>query len=151
MAGSRQWFIYEADNGTKFAIQLDESNAEAMGFAHYTDTELMLSEFDAMPGVGYTITPLPTNLEMRYVNCIGKFTDSVTNSEVTKSTRLPIPNHAKVVTIMNTAGARKLPIQEILYNGILQEIQYLVTGIVGEVWRNLPHTFDTGQNDGDDD
>lgn len=28
MAGSRKWFVYTTDAGTRFAIQLDESNTE---------------------------------------------------------------------------------------------------------------------------
>lgn len=30
MAGSIKWFIYDADDGTQFAIELDESNTEAI-------------------------------------------------------------------------------------------------------------------------
>lgn len=41
MAGSRKWFVYASDIGTDYAIQLDESNTEAvMGGSDgdYTDT-----------------------------------------------------------------------------------------------------------------
>lgn len=39
MAGSRKWFVYTADNGTDFGIQLDESNTEAVngGTQDYAD------------------------------------------------------------------------------------------------------------------
>lgn len=51
MAGSRKWFRYETDGGTTYAIQLDESNTEAVmaGAADdfdYTDTS---TETDAVP------------------------------------------------------------------------------------------------------
>lgn len=59
MAGSRKWVKYKTDGGQFYSVNLDESNAEAAGFADITIA-------DEIAG---TVPPLlPKGYEMRYVN-----------------------------------------------------------------------------------
>jgi len=37
MAGSIKWMIYRSDNGSDYAVRIDESNGELLGFDDYTD------------------------------------------------------------------------------------------------------------------
>lgn len=48
MAGSIKWFVYTADNGTDYAIRLDESNTEAVN-GSIQDYVTGLSLTDALP------------------------------------------------------------------------------------------------------
>ena len=145
MAGSQKWFVYESDHGIKFAVQMDESNAEAMGFEHYGSAQMAASQLPAP----YTITPVPTNLEMRYANCIAKFTDSVTGGLVTKSKSFLIPTIDTLKSFLSTAGGRILPAQSVIHNGISQNVVFHIISTVGEKWKNLPTSYDTYQDDGD--
>ena len=147
MAGSRKWFLYESDHEIKFAVQLDESNAEAMGFEHYSSGIMGQSKLEAP----YTITPVPTNLEMRYCNAKGLFQDSVTGNTVTLTKRLIIPTLAKLVDFLKVAGGRVLPAQTVVYNGVPQQVVFHITSTIGEIWKNLPTNYDSYQDDGDQD
>lgn len=48
MAGSRKWFVYTTDSGADYAIQLDESNTEAVNGAAQ-DFVSGLAATDAVP------------------------------------------------------------------------------------------------------
>ena len=56
MAGSIKWMNYTADDGTLYAVKIDESNGEAGGLLDYTGT-----------ADGSTI---PRGFKMRYVNAV---------------------------------------------------------------------------------
>lgn len=56
MTGSIKWMNYTSDNGTLYAVKIDESNGEAGGFLDVTGT--------ADGGI------LPRGAQMRYVNAI---------------------------------------------------------------------------------
>lgn len=56
MAGSRKWFVYTTDSGSDFAIQLDESNTEAVNGATQ----------DLVEGINITFA-LPRNVKPRCV------------------------------------------------------------------------------------
>lgn len=58
MAGSRDIFQYTNDAGVLYAVEVDESNAEATAGG----TQLMSRPTVALPG-------LPRRSQMRYVNC----------------------------------------------------------------------------------
>ena len=153
MAGSRSWFLYEDDTGVKWSVQLDESNAELMGFLPYTDAVLEDSQLSeagyTVEGTSYTITPCPTNLEMRFVNATSLFIDSVTSQTVKQTKRFIIPTHAKWVQYLTTVGGRIIDNVPIIYNGINQNVTFHITSLIGEIWKNLPTSYDSGQNDGD--
>lgn len=56
MSGSIKWMNYTADDGTLYAVRIDESNGEAGGFLDYTGT--------ADGGI------IPRGFKMRYVNAV---------------------------------------------------------------------------------
>lgn len=125
MAGSRDWFIYTADNGLFYSVNLDESNAEAAGFPHLT-----IANINTTAGV------LPKNLKMRFIR-------TVNQAE---------PNHKRVFYINNqfnlaarlAAGTIAAPV----YPGNPNSI-WTVTTYKGEARTRLPNVVDTGLNDGD--
>ena len=58
MAGSLAWYVYTADNGTTFGVQLDEDRGSLAG-----------AGFTALPA-NFTGTTLPKGTKMRYVNAV---------------------------------------------------------------------------------
>lgn len=56
MSGSRKWMLYESDDGTRYVVEIDEGNGEALGFADYTG------------GLGESTQLLPKGFQMRYIN-----------------------------------------------------------------------------------
>lgn len=58
MAGSRAWFVYEDDDETQSAVQLDEDTGTlaGLGFQPYAGTP--------------PLDPLPIGFKMRYVNAV---------------------------------------------------------------------------------
>jgi hypothetical protein len=63
MAGSLKWMVYTTDEGNPYAVQIDESNGEANGFADYASGTALLET-------------LPRGINMRYVNAISVTPDS---------------------------------------------------------------------------
>lgn len=57
MAGSIKWMLYTGDNGTKYAVKVDKSNGEALGFEDYA---------------GGSETVLPQGTRMRGINCVNE-------------------------------------------------------------------------------
>lgn len=55
-SGSRKWMLYTSDDGSRYAVNIDEGNGEALGFDDYT------------AGVGESGNVLPRGFQMRYVN-----------------------------------------------------------------------------------
>lgn len=49
MTGSRKWFVYTADNGVDYAIELDESNTEAVNGGTQDYTSATTSIIHAVP------------------------------------------------------------------------------------------------------
>jgi len=58
VAGSIKWQVYRSDNGNDYAVRLDESNGELLGFDDYDD------ETPALP------TIKEVGIEMRYINVV---------------------------------------------------------------------------------
>lgn len=58
MAGSIKWMVYTADDAERYAVKIDESNGEALGF----------DDFDA--GTDAPDETLPQGLTMRGINVI---------------------------------------------------------------------------------
>ncbi len=82
MAGSRKWFVYSSDIGANYAIQLDESNTEAvMGGADgdYTDTTTVNAA-------------VPRNIKPRAV-----FYGNATRTRVIKCTVLTAARYASIL------------------------------------------------------
>jgi hypothetical protein len=54
-SGSKKWQLYTADSGVQYAVNIDEGNGEALGFADFA--------------AGTTgVQTLPRGIRMRYVN-----------------------------------------------------------------------------------
>lgn len=49
MTGSRKWFVYTTDRGTNYAIELDESNTEAVNGSTQDYTNATRSITDSVP------------------------------------------------------------------------------------------------------
>lgn len=121
MSGSIKTFEYTDGNGNKWALNMDESNGEAVGNTDFTDTST--AEFF-----------LPRNVEPRYANyrsADGTYQRKIklTENDVSAAS---LPNS---IDITNEAGAT---------------VSVLLTGIVGERFRVIPRAEDTAQTDGDD-
>jgi hypothetical protein len=121
MTGSRKWFVYTTDAGEDFALQLDESNTEAVN----GETQ------DYADGTNIP-NALPRNIKARYV----EYTDTLRRQKVkcialTQAIYQGLIN-GDVASIDNPNGGGQL-------NFI---------AAVGEA-RRLPFSVDTGLIDGD--
>lgn len=125
MSGSRDWFVYISDTNASYAVQLDESNAEAGGFAHYV-----------AGGVGGVNESLPKNLEMRYVYAVNRTTPAIKRRfYVGTITKLQALLAAKEITAETYPGVAASAWDITTYNG--------------ERRSRIPISGDTGLNDGD--
>lgn len=121
MAGSRKWFVYTTDAGNDFAIELDESNTEAVNGA--------TQDF---PNTGSPATvALPRNIKPRY---------AVYQNAENTITRKCV---ALTATILNGLVANVPTITDQVSNQTL-----ILRRIQGEKSRLL-FGQDTGLNDGD--
>lgn len=122
MAGSLKWFVYQTDNGTDFAIELDESNTEAINAGN--------NDYVANTGIIFAV---PKNVTPRYA-----FYANTPGTRVIKVVAL-------TPTIFNglVANARTItdPID-------VADTLTLVR-VRPEIIR-LPYPNDTGIDDGDD-
>jgi hypothetical protein len=124
MAGSRKWFVYASDLGEDYAIQLDESNTEAvMGGADgdYTDTS----------GIQAAV---PRNITPRAV-----YYGNAARTRTIKCTVLSSDRYSDVVS---GAEAQTIP-DPIAGTGTLTLIRAEGEKI------SIPFPFDTGIQDGD--
>ena len=121
MAGSRKWFVYTDDIGTDFAIQLDESNTEAVNG----------STQDFVDGLALA-NAVPRNVKPRVL-----FYSNVARTRTIRCVAL-------TQTIYNGALSGGVPtITDPIDGGTLT----LIRG-QGEI-RRFPFPFDTGLQDGD--
>lgn len=58
MAGSLRWMVYSSDDGSDYAVKMDKSNAEALGFTAFAD--------------GGDEKPLPRGTRMRGINVVNE-------------------------------------------------------------------------------
>lgn len=119
--GSRRWFGYESDDGTNFAVELDESVYESanLGFPGVAAGAIAMRATGTIP------------LQMRHVNCSRVLNDETLRASFYVGTR------AALDTIVSS-----LP--SITVDGTAWNVQ----SAVGEVRKLIPPT-DTAQLDGD--
>lgn len=123
MAGSRKWFVYSSDTGSDFAVQLDESNTEAVMGA--------TGDYEAASAVQFAI---PRNIKPRAVY--------YTNAERTRTLKVTVLTAAKYAAIANGSESQTIP-DPIAGTGNLFAIN-----LQGErIQRPFPD--DTGLDDGD--
>ena len=120
MAGSIKTFQYEDNNGNFWAVNMDESNGEAVGNTDFTDAST--AEFF-----------LPRNVEARYANY--RSADGLYNRTI-------------IVTDPN-ATTSSLPSQISVADGNGGTVDVLLTQLTGEVVKVIPKATDTAQTDGD--
>lgn len=132
MAGSRKWVLYEADNGEKYAVNIDESNAEA---AEFEDISLLT---DLVFTGGYP--RLPQGMQMRYANCVA-------DDGSTRKIYVGKPSSVGQI-FLGVVRSLLLPTFQ-SGNNIGDAIAYLITSLVGERMRGSPISRDTGLIDGD--
>jgi|SRR6056297_25346 len=121
MAGSKKWFVYTTDDGTDFALNLDESNTEAVNGA--------TQDFLADSSVRFA---LPRNMRPRYaVFSNADKTRNITCIALTPTIYTGVP--ANVGSIPDPLGTGPLALTRIRPERI-----------------TLPFGIDTGLADGDD-
>ncbi len=126
MAGSRKWFLYTDDSGTEFAIQLDESNTEAV-MAGATPSGDYLDTSTATAAV-------PRNIKPRCVY----YADAARTREI-KCTVLTSAQFADIVAGISVPTI----VDPIAGTGNL-----VLVRVEGEK-RSIPFAQDTGLTDGD--
>ena len=122
MAGSNKWFVYTTDDGTDFAIKLDESNTEEVNGA--------TQDYVAAVAIKYS---LPKNVVPR-----AAYYGSADGNRIIKCVGL-------TRTIYDGILTNKTSINDPLSAGATLGL----VRIRPEVIRNLPFAQDTGLNDGD--
>lgn len=123
MAGSRKWFVYSSDLGTDYAIQLDESNTEAVMGAD--------GDFDDTSTIQAAV---PRNIQPRAV-----YYGNAARTRTIKCTVLTSERYGEIVS-----GSEAQTITDpIEGSGTLNLIR-----ADGEKV-SLPFPFDTGITDGD--
>lgn len=123
MAGSLKWFVYTTDDGTDFALELDESNTEAVNGATQ----------DYVPAVAIKYN-LPKNVVPRsayYRSADG--TRTIRCVALTRTIYDGIPTNVSSIADPIAGGSATL--------GLIR--------VRPEVIRNLPFAGDTGLTDGD--
>lgn len=121
MSGSRKTFEYTDTLGNKWAVDMDESNGEAVGNTDFTDSST--ASFFA-----------PRNIELRYGNyrsADGKYQKPIVLTEQDAS---PSTVPASITVSTEADG----------------DVVLLLTGIVGERVKVIPKAADTAIDDGDD-
>lgn len=122
MAGSLKDFVYTTADGRNFAVNMDESNGEAVGNADMTT---------AQDG---TLDRLPRNITPRYA--IYRSLDGKVSRRVT--------------ICSNTATIATLPVSfDVSSIDGNPAVAVILTSLNGEVARRIPTGRDTGLLDGD--
>lgn len=120
MAGSNKWFLYTADNGTNYALYMDESNGEAVSNIDLTDAN-------------FVSHAVPRNISPRY------------SMYVNEEARISRKIYHSTIALYNDAPAT---IAAVDYRDG-STITLTRKGPRGERLR-FPTAADTGQLDGDD-
>lgn len=121
MAGSKKWFVYTDDLAREWAINMDESNGEAVSNPDYTDTDLTI------------LDELPRNIKPRiaiYRSLDARFTRRIVVCDGTE-TVLTLPG---TITVQDGSGGT---------------VSAILTTFQGEKRTRIPFDTDTGINDGD--
>lgn len=121
MAGSIKWFEYTDDEGATWAVQMDESNGEAVGNTDYTDTSTATMQ-------------LPRNCNPRYARYVNAAGTIARNIIVTAA----------------TANAGTLPSTIDVLDALGSTVTLVLKQFVGERMTRIPTSPDTGLIDGDD-
>ena len=125
MAGSRKWMKYTSDDGSEYAVMVDESNSEAigMGWLDYGDED--------------TTGLLPAGLIMRTITAV----DTVSGARRT----IPVGNAG--ATAFAAGGSILL---QSFMPGATGVIAFEIISAVGEQFRRArPRSGDSGLTDGD--
>lgn len=125
MAGSRKWMKYTSDAGVEYAVQVDESNSEAigMGWLDYGDTD--------------TTAVLPRGFVMRTITAV----DSVSGAR----RKIPVGNVG--ATAFAVGGSILL---QSFMPGATGVIAFEILSAIGERFsQGRPRSGDTGLTDGD--
>ena len=122
MAGSRKWFLYTDDAGTDYAINLDESNTEAVN-----GTAL------GYPTTGGPVASLPRNIKPREI--------FYSNAARTRTIRVVALTAAIYSTEISSGSA-------IITDPIAGTGNLALSRANGER-RRIPTPLDTGLDDGD--
>lgn len=126
MVGSKQYFEYTTDTAQLFVIQIDESNAEALGAIN--------------PPVGATVRyGIPANLEVRYARYVTASGARSRNIPVCDETVVSSALPATLTTSLADEGS-VTPVAENTFR---------LKALVGEVFSNQTSLPDTGLTDGD--
>lgn len=120
MAGSIKWFEYTDDEGSTWAVQMDESNGEAVGNADYTDTSTATMQ-------------LPRNCNPRYARYVNAAGTIARNIIVTSA----------------AANAGTLPATISVLDALGATVELVLKQFVGERMTRIPAALDTGLTDGD--
>lgn len=120
MAGSRKWFVYTTDKGDSFALQLDESNTEALNAGTQDFLDTATADY-----------ALPRNIKPRVLSYA-----NVDGTRVIKAVAL-------TPTIYNGASTAQRTITDPIGGGTLTLIRLTPEKI------RIPFGIDTGLNDGD--
>jgi hypothetical protein len=123
MAGSRKWFVYSDDTGVDYAINLDESNTEAINGTDgdFTDTSAV-------------VAAVPRNIKTRAL-----YYANADRTRVIKCTALTLGAYAAVVSGTNA---------QTITDPIAGTGNLVLIRAEGER-RRIPFAADTGLNDGD--
>lgn len=121
MAGSLKWFEYTDDEGDTWAVEMDESNGEAVGNSDYTtsSTATMMLPRNCKPRYA------------RYVDAAGKIARNI------------------IVTAAG-ANAGSVPATISIVDALGATVELILKQFVGEQMTRIPAAIDTGLTDGDD-
>lgn len=120
MAGSLKNFEYTADDGTTYAVNMDESNGEAVGNADFVDAST-------------ATTFIPRNLVPRtaiYASADGRL-------------------RRTICITSNAATSATLPSTIDVTDGLGATITLSLSLFKGETFKTIPKAADTGLDDGD--
>jgi hypothetical protein len=108
MAGSRKFFIYTTDSGDDFAMDMDESNGEAVG------------NIDLTPG---NIVPykVPGNIKKRY--SIYRSIDGFTSRKIYHSTAATAAAAPATITVIDFQAGTTIDLNRTSYRGESQQFQ----------------------------
>lgn len=126
MVGSKQYFEYTTDSAQLFVIQIDESNAEAMGAVN--------------PPVGANVRfGIPANLAVRYARYV--------TASGARSRNIPICDETVISSALPATLTTALPDEGSVTPA--GENTFRLKSLVGEIFTNQTSLPDTGLTDGD--
>lgn len=128
MAGSLKYFVYTSDGGERYAVKLDESNAE-----------LTNSGFEDLLETDTSVLPMPKGMRMRYVNTKNAATGAARKIYCGKADAgLYVSGGVVLLSLIATAS------------GLGALLPFSLTSAIGEFISRV-NPADTGLLDGDQD